>query len=87
MTRTRPMIWIAVAINLGFAFAMVQALRAGSARGWCNENPFTSVKECGPREVGAMVGPGWLAFAWGVTAVVLGVMLWHTRRPKGWYRA
>ena len=79
------MIWVVVAINAGFVFAMVQAVRAGSAQGWCENQPWQR-ETCGDRQVGAMIGPGWLALAWGVALVVMGVMLWHTRRPKGWYQ-
>ena len=78
LNRSRPLFWIALAINLGFAYAMFQAIRAQSASGWC----LDAQVEAGTctRAVGGMIGPGWLALAWGVTDVVLGVMLWYSRR-------
>ena len=80
LNRSRPLFWVALVINAGFVFAMVQAVRAGSAQGWCTENPYTRGDDCGDRAIGAMVGPGWLLFVWVVVDVVLGVMLWFTRR-------
>lgn len=80
LTKVRLWTWLLMGANAAFVFMMVQALRAGSAQGWCTET-YGQAPRCGDREVGAIVGPGWLLFAWVVVDVVLGVIWWYSR-PK-----
>lgn len=80
LNRSRPLFWVALAVNLAFAVLVVMALRAGSGSGWCT-NAQLDAGKC-TRNIGEMVGPWWLLFVWVVVDLVIGVMWWFTRPTR-----